>query len=71
MVGKVLVILGVGQMVGGCSGCVGEILIFESWRSFKEEEIFESGLEKKPGKLFRLYLRPKLLNLSGSMDTQI
>lgn len=40
-------------MAGGCSGCVGErSLIFKSWRSFKEEEIFESGLENKNRKTF-------------------
>lgn len=72
--GKVLVILGVGQKVGGCSGHEDQrfFIFFKSWRSFEEEETFESGLGgKKKGKLFRIYLRLKLLNLSGSMDTQI
>lgn len=41
-------------MAGGCSGCVGKrsLIFFKSWRSFKEEEIFESGLENKNRKTF-------------------
>lgn len=39
-------------MAAGCPGCVGRrsLIFLKSWRSFKEEEVFESGLGKKQAK---------------------